>query len=225
MSKKIYHGSNHIIKKPIHGGGKIYNDYGSGFYCTEELDLAKEWAVDFQRNGYANCYELDEGNLKILYLNSDEYCILHWLAILLAHRVFDVNSPLAQKSREYLLDNFSVNEEQYDIIVGYRADDSYFSYAKDFINGTISLRHLNFAMRLGNLGEQIVLKSRTAFERIRYVGYEYALAEDWYSKKMERDARARRVYASGCGVDYRKDDIYITNILNEEIKADDPRLR
>ena len=56
--KIIYHGSKDIIKHPEFGKGKSYNDYGLGFYCTENLDLALEWAVDLNRNGYANKYEL-----------------------------------------------------------------------------------------------------------------------------------------------------------------------
>ena len=43
---RIYHGSKDIIKIPLYGYGKKYNDYGLGFYCTENIELAKEWAVD-----------------------------------------------------------------------------------------------------------------------------------------------------------------------------------
>ena len=56
---KIYHGSIIVIEKPIYGYGKKHNDYGLAFYCTESLDLAKEWAVSNELDGYANCYELD----------------------------------------------------------------------------------------------------------------------------------------------------------------------
>lgn len=37
----IYHGSPNIVT-PVFGEGKDYNDYGQGFYCTENLELAKE---------------------------------------------------------------------------------------------------------------------------------------------------------------------------------------
>ena len=60
MMKKIYHGSEKIIEKPIFGYGKTYNDYGLGFYCTEEIEMAKEWGVNFDRNGYANIYEIEK---------------------------------------------------------------------------------------------------------------------------------------------------------------------
>lgn len=42
MDKIIYHGSKNIVMQPKFGLGKLYNDYGRGFYCTESLDLAKE---------------------------------------------------------------------------------------------------------------------------------------------------------------------------------------
>ena len=61
----IYHGSSQIVQKPIFGAGKPYNDYGQGFYCTEHLELAKEWACNEERDGYANQYELDtKGSVK-----------------------------------------------------------------------------------------------------------------------------------------------------------------
>ena len=50
----LYHGSKDIIEKPIYGQGKKYNDYGLGFYCTDNIELAKEWGTSFERSGYAN---------------------------------------------------------------------------------------------------------------------------------------------------------------------------
>ena len=41
----IYHGSEEIIEHPVFGAGRKNNDFGVGFYCTEDKDLAKEWAV------------------------------------------------------------------------------------------------------------------------------------------------------------------------------------
>ena len=83
MTRTLYHGSSNIIEKPLYGYGKPYNDYGLGFYCTDSLEMAKEWGVGKDRDGYANCYEIDCDGLQILDLNAPEYCILHWLAVLL----------------------------------------------------------------------------------------------------------------------------------------------
>ena len=52
----LFHGSDHIVERPMFGKGWKNNDYGLGFYCTESVELAKEWAVDIDRDGYANQY-------------------------------------------------------------------------------------------------------------------------------------------------------------------------
>lgn len=221
----IYHGSQNIIETPIFGYGKKYNDYGLGFYCTENLPLAKEWAVNSKQSGYANKYEFDMSGLKVLYLNQEPYSILNWLTLLLDNRFFEVSTPLARSAKEYLLDNFLPDICGYDVIIGYRADDSYFSYAQDFISGAISYKQLNEAMHLGALGEQIVLKSKVAFDRLKFVGYEYADTEEWYTQKAARDAQARKKYLASSRNGFVKGELYITHILEEEMKSDDARLR
>lgn len=225
MKRIIYHGSPDIIERPIFGYGKAYNDYGLGFYCTDSLEMAKEWGVSRDHDGYANRYEMDCEGLRILDLNAEDYCILHWLAVLLENREFDVPSGLALEAKEYLMENFAVDYKHCDAIIGYRADDSYFSFAQDFINGTISYRQLNNAMHLGKLGQQFVLKSRLAFERIRFLDSEVASSEEWYARKMLRDKTARREYFSVERNKRQRGDLYITQIMDEEMNWDDPRLR
>ena len=223
--KIIYHGSKDIIEKPKFGKGKPYNDYGLGFYCTENLTLAKEWAVDISRDGYANIYEIDDSRLSVLNLNDEQYTILHWLAILLENRHFDSPSSLSHEAKEYILNNFGVDYKSYDVIIGYRADDSYFSFAQDFLNGTISYRQLNNAMHLGNLGQQFVLKSKKAFDLISFIGYENASFNEWYSRKENRDKAARRDYFDTEKNKRLRGDIYITQIIDEEMNGNDARLR
>lgn len=225
MRKTIFHGSTSVIEKPVYGYGKIRNDYGLGFYCTEDLNLAKEWAVTKDSNGYANRYVIETDGLTCLNLNSGEYTILHWLSVLLENRIFDITTALAQEAKEYLLKNFSVSYKDVDIITGYRADDSYFSFAQDFINGAISVRQLGNAMHLGKLGTQFVLKSQKAFDSILYEGYETADCTEWFSKKEIRDKSARRQYFDIEKNRRQRGDVYIVQILDEEIKADDPRIR
>jgi len=225
MTRIIYHGSSDIIEKPIFGYGKAYNDYGLGFYCTDSVEMAKEWGVDRDKDGYANCYEIDCEGLRMLDLNSSEYCILHWLAILLENREFDMPSALVKEAKEYLLANFKIDYQKYDVIIGYRADDSYFSFAQDFLNGTISYRQLCNAMYLGKLGIQFVLKSKEAFDRIEFKGYEVAESKEWYAGKVLRDKTARREYFDEERNKRQRGDLFITHIMDEEMKADDSRLR
>ena len=220
----LFHGSKDIIRTPVYGGGKRYNDYGSGFYCTEHIDLAREWAVDEDRNGYVNEYTLPFNELSVLYLNSSEYSILHWLSVLIKNRTFTVSSPVAREAKKYIGSNFHVDTDSYDIIIGYRADDSYFSFAQDFLNGTISLRQLGMAMKLGELGEQVVLKSERSFDMISFVKEEAVLAGEWYERKRLRDEAARSGYFSMDRESYVRGDIYITEILDKELTFDDLRI-
>ena len=225
MNEIIYHGSKDIIKTPIYGAGKPYNDYGRVFYCTQYLEMTKDWAVEKDRDGYANKYQISTEGLNILDLNNSKYTFLHWLTILLTYRTFNILSPLANEARDYLIKNFSVSLDGIDIVLGYRADDSYFSYAQDFINGTISYRQLCNALTLGKLGQQFVIISKRAFEKIEYLGSEKASALEWYPKKEIRDKMARNDYFNSKKNTRQKGDIYITTILDEEIKPDDTRLR
>lgn len=225
MVRKFYHGSPVIVERPEFGCGKTYNDYGLGLYCTDSLEMAKEWGASVDRDGDANCYELDCDGLAILNLNGPEFCILHWLAVLLENREFDVPSGLALEAKAYIHTNFAVDYQSCDAIIGYRADDSSFSFALDFINSTISYRQLNNAMHLGKLGQQFVLKSKLAFERIRFTGYEAADSKEWYAKKMLRDRSARREYFSAEHSKHQRGDLYITQIMDEEMVPGDPRLQ
>lgn len=221
----LYHGSENIIEKPLFGFGKAYNDYGLGFYCTDSIEMAKEWGAGLNKNGFANKYEIDTSNLRTLHLNDKKYSILNWLSILLQNRTFEIAGGLAFEAREYLIRYFNVDIKKYDIICGYRADDSYFSFAQDFINGAISYRQLNNAMHLGKLGIQYVLKSKKAFSQIQFIDYEIAESSEWYTKRMNRDKAARREYFDIEKNRRQKGDIFITQILDEEIKPNDTRLR
>ena len=105
MSVRIYHGSENIIETPEYGKGARHNDYGKGFYCTENVELAKEWACAKQKNGYANIYDMDMSGLKILNLNSSEYNILNWLAILADNRTYWQNGSIAEQAKNYIKKN------------------------------------------------------------------------------------------------------------------------
>lgn len=219
----IFHGSDHIIRRPEYHAGRKNNDYGYGFYCTLFEDMAKEWSVGASRSGYCNRYRFDTTGLTTLNLN--EYPILTWLAVLLENRVFHLNSPLAREACNYLRNEFCIDYGSYDIIKGYRADDSYFSFAQDFLNGTISVSQLAASMKLGDLGEQIVLKSRQSFDCIEYLDSEEVDSRIWYPRRKARDDAARREYYSVDKMRYVKGDIYITRIIDEEMKRNDERLQ
>lgn len=220
----LYHGSNEKIEKPLLGKGKVYNDYGQGFYCTEHIELAKEWSCNEGVDGFSNKYELDTTDLRILNLSSEEYTILHWLALLMENRRFRMATPVMRRGAEWLKEHFLVDVSKYDLIVGYRADDSCFSFARAFISNEISLSQLNYAMRLGKLGEQYVLKTEKAFHQIEFKSAELADNTIYYARRKMRDDEARNAFFA----ELEKEDvngIYMRDIIREEMKSDDVRLR
>ncbi|MBR1989079.1 MAG: DUF3990 domain-containing protein [Firmicutes bacterium] len=219
---KIYHGSEKIISQPTFGAGKKNNDFGLGFYCTENPNLAKEWAVSSQRDGFANCYTLDTEYLNILNLNSPEYTILNWIAVLVEHRIFSIKSPVARRAKNYLRENFSINVNAFDVITGYRADDSYFDYAEAFLNNGITVEQLAHAMRLGKLGEQIVIKSQFAFSKLIYQGFDIAENSRYYTLRKSRDEEANAQYLKI--LEEESDGLYIQDIMRGGISNDDPRI-
>ena len=218
----LFHGSEKVIEAPSFGEGKRNNDFGLGFYCTETENLAKEWAVSSLRDGFCNRYTLDTEYMKILNLNSLDYTILNWIAVLVEHRLFSIRTPIARRAKKYLIDNFGINVNAFDIVTGYRADDSYFDYAESFLNNAISVEQLAAAMKLGKLGEQIVLKSQFAFSRIRFEGFDVAEKEEFYVLRKARDDEANRLYLEL--LEEESDGLYIQDIIRGGITNDDSRI-
>ena len=222
----LYHGSTKIIDKPEFGKGNPRNDYGLGFYCTQNLELAKEWASSNRTGGFVNSYTLDISGLSVFNLNSPESGIMEWLALLVNNRVFNIASPLAAEAKDYMSTYFLPDIEKYDAVRGLRADDSYFTFAMDFFSSTISLRQLRRAMELGELGEQIMVKSQKAFSLLKYTESKPADGDIYYVKRLKRDREARARYLQKERHSARRpDDIFMLDILREEMKRYDARLQ
>lgn len=168
-----------------------------------------------------NIYELDMEGLKVLNLNDSKYHILNWLAILADNRTYWQNGSIAEEAKKYIKEHFLIDITPYDIIVGYRADDSYFSFAQDFVSGVISLEKLSEAMWLGKLGEQIVLKSPKAFETIYFQNYENVDAEIYYIKKAEREREARREYRKRKKESADIHELFMLDIMREGMENGD----
>ena len=221
----LYHGSDHIVSRPFPGGGSLHNDYGTGFYCTEHLELAREWSCLRNRQAFVNHYELDQDGLKILHLSRPPYHILNWLAILVENRTFDLASPLGKEAKDYLLKTFLPAYEDYDVIIGYRADDSYFSFARDFLGNAITLEQLRRAMHLGKLGEQVVIKSQKASHQIKYLTAEPVDTAIYGPLRRNRDLEARAKYRQIGAESFQPDGVYMVDILRNQWGKDDARLR
>ena len=182
MEKILYYGSKTMFQKPIFGYGNPSNDYGLGFYLSDDLKTAKMWAGQYDDGGFVLVFKIDFDKLDILHLGSDsEVEILNWITLLAKNR-FDVASREKNKDvLNWLIKHFDVDLTGHDLVIGYRADDAYFRYARDFVEGNLSLEKLSEAMKLGKLGLQYVLMSKKAYELISFQSFEMVKKNEDYS--------------------------------------------
>jgi len=223
---KLLHGTDHIIEVPDFNIGNTNNDYGKGFYCTKIDEMAHEWACKKNTDGFVNIYNLDMSDLKVLNLLDGHHSILNWIALLLKYRTFQLTSEVAIEAREYIINHYSIDISGYDVIIGYRADDSYFRYAESFVSNSLPLRSLNKALKLGKLGEQTVIVSPKGFDKLQFVDAYPVDKNIYYPKYLDRDTKARDTYRKEIkkGNTFR-DDIFVLDILREEMSNDDPRIQ
>ena len=221
MDKKIYHGGDRIIRTPVFGTGRPYNDFGLGFYCTEYPQYAAEWAAGAGRNGFVSSYSIDNDGLRIINLCSSQYTPLHWLGLLFSYREFDLSSDTAYRARDYINKFYSVDHQACDCIIGYRADNRCFMFAQDFLDAKLSYMSFRDALSADDSNRQFVLKSNRAFDRIIFTGYEPALKEASFPVSRSREIRAMKNIRPSTG----SNDFFITDLIEEEVRPYDKRIR
>jgi len=190
----IFHGSDKIIKVPEYGKGKAHNDYGLGFYTTKNKELAGEWAAPKPNiDGYINEYSYNTAGLSVLNLNL--LPIENWIAILMKNRHGEYSDVATRRIKQFI-DKYDYDISIYDIVEGYRADDAYFDFVNDFALALLSLESLKKAMKFGDLGQQICLKSREAFakDRFEFIFPHPAPANRYYNLRYERRRTANSAY-------------------------------
>lgn len=187
----LYHGTPDEVVNPVYGGGQDKHDYGRGFYLTEDIELAKEWAVcrPSQQNGWVHKYELDCTDLKIFDFQKKN--VLSWLAELMKHRDAADTKRYRMLAAKFI-EKYGIDVSSYDVIKGWRADASYFYIAKEFVRDNIDVEILEELLSLGGLGIQYCLKSELAFSNLREIDeilpVDYTEFNDKYNR---RDIEAR----------------------------------
>ncbi len=189
----LYHGTPNKIVTPMYGQGDDKHDYGRGFYLTDDIELAKEWAVcrPEETNGWVHKYELDCDELKIL--DFKEYDVLAWLAELMKHRDAADSKRYRMLAGKFIM-KYGIDTSEYDVIKGWRANASYFYIAKEFVRDNIDIDILEELLSLGGLGIQYCIKSELAYSKLHEIqdglmSVEYSEFNDKYNK---RDVTARK---------------------------------
>ena len=189
----LFHGTNDEIVTPTYGFGQDKHDYGRGFYLTEDIELAKEWAVCQPNvsNVWVHQFEIEIDGLKILdFQNKD---ILSWLAELMKHRDA-ADSKRYRMLSEKFIKKYGIDTTDYDAIKGWRANASYFYIAREFVKDNVDIGILEDLLTLGGLGIQYCVKSELAFSRLHEINEAKVFVPyDEFNKKYnKRDIDARR---------------------------------
>lgn len=189
----LYHGTLDYVVNPVFGGGDDKHDYGKGFYLTENIELAKEWAVcrPNETNGWVHKYELEYDDLKILDFQQKD--VLAWLAELMKHREA-ADSKRYRMLAEKFINKYGIDTSVYDVIKGWRANASYFYIAKEFVRDNIDMDILEELLALGGLGIQYCIKSEKAYSRLHEIKEDILSVDyrEFNDKYNERDVRARK---------------------------------
>lgn len=189
----LYHGTPNKEVSPTYGLGDNRHDYGCGFYLTESMDLAKEWAVcrPNETNGWVHKYELDCDDLKILDFQKND--VLAWLAELMKHRDAADSKRYRMLSAQFI-QKYGINTSGYDVIKGWRANASYFYIAKEFVRDNIDMDILEELLSLGGLGIQYCIKSELAYSRLHEIKQEMIAVDysEFNNKYNQRDITARK---------------------------------
>ena len=168
----IYHGSKIEITKPKVHGSNPTNDYGPSFYLTIDLESAKSWACRNDSLGVVNQYFIDPRSyqkLRILDLtDKSKYSILNWIAILMHFRTLE--STFIKNNEIVLkwLEKYYIDVNEYDVIIGFRADDSYFRFPIRFVSNDLAFEDLEEVFMLGHLGVQYAFMSEKAIKVLKF---------------------------------------------------------
>lgn len=188
----LYHGSPNKIVSPVFGGGDDKHDYGKGFYLTENIELAKEWAVcrPIEISGWVHKFELECDDLKIF--DFEKYQILSWLAELMKHRDASDSKRYRMLAAKFI-EKYGIDTSEYDVVKGWRANASYFFIAKEFVRDNIDVEILEELLSLGGLGIQYCIKSELAYSKLHEIE-EDLLEVDYHEFNIrynQRDSNAR----------------------------------
>lgn len=211
----VYHGTKDSMLKADFNFNNRNNDYGKGFYTTPYPKLGKEWAYASYASGnkgYLYEYSIDLTDMEVLDLTSKDS--VHWVAELITNRTINTDNREALKDTiELFKKKYKLDTSRTDVIIGYRADDSYFTYAEDFLSGAIYKDTLDSALRNGDLGIQVFIKSEKAFKALKLLSGPIEVPEKYKVFFEKRDKNARKKYQEDMKNQVSRNKVRVSDLL------------
>ncbi len=205
----LYHGSERIVERPDLIKSVTYNDFGAGFYCTKDEEVAKEWACGNGEDGYVNVYAFSFDEMRVFDVTKERNSSLAWLSLILSNRKLRLSSVNQKTARDFIVENYLPDVKGYDVIVGARGDDSYFAFVKLFLDGEISLGQLDKLLSFDKSNLQYVLVSDKAIKMLKFADVLVEDGSDCFYKRKQRDAKLREAVVNH----KEKRPVYIRDIM------------
>lgn len=221
----VYHGSTEKVVEPLWEFCNSANDYGKGFYTSENEKSASDWVYSKDLcSGVVTKYILDLTNLKVKYLN--DLTPIQWVATIIKYRGLGKNKPgdFNLNILNNLINNYAADLANYDVAIGYRGDDLYTPIIARFLTGDISLECVVECWKLGNLGEQVVGINENALNAFKFDSF-YICNDKECAKSIQSDKHMILDIAHGLiqnSIDIKQDmtklafNLFDNNITSEE---------
>ena len=153
----LYHAGFDVIKEPDIHYGRKNADFGQGFYTTPDKEFAYRWAKEsVGKKTIVNYYELDTDGLVVKTFDRSE----EWF--------------------EYIFANRRVKPDiyaEYDLIIGPIANDTIYETFGIITSGYLSDEEAMKLMMVGDISQQIVLKTQKAADSLEFISSEVLTKE------------------------------------------------
>lgn len=205
-SKLLFHGARNVIELPLDlKYSKENNDFGKGFYLGENFEQASTYIANTSSK-YVYSFSLNTNKLKVEKFNVNT----EWMLAIAYYRGW-----LHNYNQNELIINIIKKVETADIIIAPIADNRMFDLISEFVDGVITNEQCEHALAATNLGNQYVIKSKTALEKLDFIKLFFLSSKEkeMYKNKRLENNNTNLNKVKVARIEYRGKGQYIDELL------------
>jgi len=122
---------------------------------------------------------------------------------------------LGKEEMDAFIAAYAVDLSGFDVVEGYRADDSYFQIVRSFVSNSLSLESLDACLRLGNLGRQIALRTEAAIAALTFVDAQKVYGTCYYPNRARRNEQAAACFLEIRNEQTLKEGTYFIDVVRD----------